>query len=225
MRITIESTELARGQLYNENPVGMAINGEDLIQEVELFRNEEMRFINRGNLRTNLTFGVHREFSSIHDAQLFRFTHRSVLSGLEGVCIITLEHINPAISLAMDHAVLGGVSFPSGQRNRGISTWAEYTISGGLVKPAGELPGLLPSIMRSWSAEIPAGQQIITIEKSFPESPSRVVCHLSPPNDASPVTTAWVLRNTITANSFQVRLGAALPSSGYHLDLTAYFDQ
>jgi len=75
MKITYAQLTLARGEAYNEEPVGLRVESAHEVQELRYLRASQQSAANRGNLRSRVSFSVTRRHASEADALRFSLTH------------------------------------------------------------------------------------------------------------------------------------------------------
>ncbi|HSI83908.1 MAG: hypothetical protein ACAI35_04370 [Candidatus Methylacidiphilales bacterium] len=129
MVIKVNNFTLADGvnmQLLT-GPSGLQINGVDMSQQVPTLRASSMRFLNRGNRLTTVSFTVMRKHADLLAAERWMLEHERDLPR-DGVITLTAKHPTNGyeISLFMAEAMVMPQS-----TYLGISTRHSYTITGG----------------------------------------------------------------------------------------------
>lgn len=130
MIVRIGDFTLARGRAYRESPIGLAVAGSRMVQASPALRAKAKRHFDRGNHQTQCSFGVSRRHVSLEDAQEFTLLHAAQMQDRSGLVIFITESI-PVRAMAME-GLIQSVTFSHGGLHRGISTFAQYTIIGGI---------------------------------------------------------------------------------------------
>ena len=128
MFIAVNNYVLADGINFHvlTGPSGLQINGVDITQQASLLRATSMRFINRGNRMTNISFSVKRKHNSLLEAERFMLEHERDLPRLGVLTLTTRGTGGYEVSLYMAEAIVIPQSVYAG-----ITTQHTYQIQGG----------------------------------------------------------------------------------------------
>lgn len=130
MIVRIGDFTLARGRAYRESPIGLSVTGTRMVQASPAIRAAAQRHFDRRNHQTQVTFGVSRLHVSLEEAQEFTLLHSAQMQDRSGLVIFITESM-PMRAMAME-GIVQTVAFGHGGLHRGVSTFAQYTILGGV---------------------------------------------------------------------------------------------
>ena len=107
------------------------INGEILTQENNYLRSQTGEVVDRGNLKTTITFGTSRLFATANEAEMFSADYDST-SPRSGTLI--LEFVQPLGSVTRRY-LRKAVVFPPVRQVIGCTVILNYTVRGGAITP------------------------------------------------------------------------------------------
>ncbi len=127
--VLLASPDPALGRI---GPSGIQLNGQQVVDEVALFRAVEGSFYGRKGQTTELKFRVTAQFASLRLAQEFVFTHQGDLSE-NGDLAIKCGPTGDTSTATLADAAYASVSIV---QVIGLSVVVEYTFRGGLFAVA-----------------------------------------------------------------------------------------
>lgn len=127
--LLLASSNPALGRI---GPSGMALNGQQVVDEIDLFRAIETTFYGREGKSSDLRFRVTALFATLREAQEFYFTHHSDIVANDDLTISTGE-TGDTSDVVLTAAAAASVSMIS---MLGLSVIVEYNFRGGLFAVA-----------------------------------------------------------------------------------------
>lgn len=223
MRITFGTAELASDDLAlgRVGPVGLALNGSEIVEAVEFFRAAYTTFIERGGRSQEVSFSVERFFASEARALRFLARHHDELPSA-GDLRMTLD----GETLALPDAKLASVG--RGEW-RGLSCRVNYTLRGSAWSADYDpLPEPDPAMTRTGLATVAADALSVAVVFSspLPAAPQWVPgAVLQMPTAGGDVIFASPIADTITASGLTFALSGPPSSSGYKLPYQAHYSE
>lgn len=225
MRITIESTLLADGTLLAPHS-GLAVNGQQLVDDAQFFRAANATYFARGNAGVLLQFGVNRLFSSVRRAEAFALTH---FDGLPKSGLVACEcgEEGDTETAYLRDAVLESAAITG---YRGCSVQVQYTIRGSRFEsdvPEEEIPGEPDDaegefiVLRRGKVNIANGAKTVDVVFSAPLSVVPIVSPTVSRPAGGDAIWATVDEDSVTVNGFTASLSGAAPDGNYKLHYIA----
>ncbi len=226
MRIKIESTILADPDpaLGRFGPAGLSINGQQIVDEADIFRAAAPIYYSRGGGGVTLQFTVSRSFDTLAAAERFQLMHWDSIPR-EGLIICECGE-NSDVPIYLRNAVLEAVQLPS---LRGGVVTVQYTIKGPFFEsdiPEDEIPGEPDPgeedvVTRRSRVAIAAAQTSVAVLFSSPLSSVPTINPTISRPAASPVITCSLREDSISIDGFTVDLSAETPDANYVLHYIA----
>jgi hypothetical protein len=217
MRTTFGTAELAHPNpaLGRVGTVGLALNGRQLVDEVEFFRAARLAVFARGVRSQEASFAVHRFFASEAAALVFATTHHNDLPN-QADLILTLD----GQTVALANAALQGV-----QREEwsGCYVRMRYTFIGSAWSTdASPLPDPDPDMTRRANLALDTdATSVAVVFSSALSGVPFVQATVLMPTVGGDVIFASVIEDTITAAGFTAALSGPVPGAGYKLSYRA----
>lgn len=215
MEIYYGNTQLASSGV--DGPSGLRINGQQVVDEVGLFRASAQTFYGRGNKSTRVAFSRWWYFGSIKAAEVHCARHHAELS-VQADLILVAGETGDQQELVLADAVFVNCS----HEQRGRSVLTTYEFAGGVFASEDvELPDE-SELVKAGTIDLSANDETkaVAFDVAFGGVPRGVTVTVLAPN-GEPGFAAWVDHSTLTANGFTAKLGAAVPGAGYKLSWIA----
>jgi|GEM_PF-6249462 len=203
----------------------VSVNGQSVIEVVDIVRAAAKRFFSRGNKAVTLEFSVRREFATHHECQKYLLTHFTTLPD-SGLCQVTCGVPGEAgqEDVYLYNAVLAAT--PQGTFN-GVEAIVRYSIQAGQVSTAVP-PGFL---LAPGGTVIKFGQQAIaaaidTVAVVFatafaPGATVVVTANIAKPSGSGSNIFVTVRADLVTVNGFTAELSGPTPDANHKLNWTA----
>lgn len=222
MRTTFGTAELTHPNpaLGRVGTVGLALNGRQLVDEVEFFHAATIAVFARGVRSQEVSFAVHRFFATEAAALRFLATHHNDLPD-QADLICTLGEQ----TVALPNAALQGV-----QREEwsGCYVRIRYTFVGSAwASDVSPLPEPDPDMTRSGLVSIAEGATTVAVEFSsaLPGVPVVDGAVVQMPTAGGDVIFAAPIEDTITAEGFTYALSGPTPAAGYKVRYNARYSE
>lgn len=204
----------------------VSVNGQSVIEAVDIIRAAAKRFFSRGNKAVTLEFSVRREFATHHECQKYLLTHFTTLPNF-GLCQVTCGVTGEAGSedVYFYNAVLAAT--PQGTF-AGVEAIVRYSIQAGTVTTAVP-PGFL--IAPGGGTVIKLGKQAISsaadtvavvFPAAFPVGTIVIVtANVAKPSGSGSNIFATVRDDLVSINGFTAELSGPTPDANHKLNWTA----
>jgi hypothetical protein len=230
VRIAYSGTTLAADG-FLAPPRDLGLNGQQLVQTVQLPRALYTLFLSRGNRSVDFTFTVERFFDTAADAAYFELTHQNDLPDTGLFIVQCADDDDPSLNLRLTGPAFQGVSFAAGSL-KGQSLLVSYHFVGSVFLPTtiSISPGADPestyypelgvTVKKNYLTLLAgATSAAITFASPYEGSP-QVYVELIPVSGQPIVGRA--LRGQATNTGFIVDFAAPLPVDGYVLSWIAF---
>lgn len=127
MKILLGTTSLVRGEAFGEYPIGLKISGQRTVQVLSALRGQEIRALDRGNLKTVIEFRVRKKHKTAEEAQIYALKQATELNGLQDTFLLESEPSH--LTYSLKNAVVTEVISTS----NGNTSEHAYRITGGSV--------------------------------------------------------------------------------------------
>lgn len=228
MEITIATTLLASPDLAlgRVGPAGLAVNGQQILDDADFFRAAAPTFFVRGTEGVTLQFSVTRLFSSVRAAEAFILLHFNS-TPLEGLLTCTCGDAGDTQTVYLRDAKVQTVQLPG---YRGTSVGVQYTIRGAEFTsdvPPEEIPGEPDDgegefiVLRRGKIAIDAAAESVDVVFSSPLSSVPVVTATVSRPAGSPKVGCTLDEDSVTITGFSVELDAPTPDGTFKLHYIA----
>lgn len=222
MRISYASIPLAHGNpaFGMVGPAGLALNGRQVVDEVEFFNAVTASFFERGARSVDFSFSVARIFDSPGEAQAWTLLHYGDLPDA-GTLRVTCDGLGgadgPTVVLP---AVFDGPQF---QDLRGSTVTVRYAFRGpAWSSDESPVPDPDPAMTRRANIAIADGATSVAVVFGTPMSGAPfVTCTVLMPTAGGDVVIATIVEDTITAEGFTAALSGPVSGDGYKLSYFA----
>jgi hypothetical protein len=203
----------------------VSVNGQSVVEAVDIVRAAAKRFFSRGNKAVTLEFSVRREFATHHEAQKYVLTHFTTLPDF-GLCQVTCGVPGEAgpEDVFLYNAVLSAT--PQGTF-AGVEVIVRYSIQAGTVTTAVPPEFLLApggTVIKLGKQAIASGVDTVAVVFAVAFAPGTTVVVTS--NVAKPSGTGsnifpTVRDDLVTVNGFTAELSGPTPDALHKLNWTA----
>lgn len=217
MRIRINDIYLTGDFL--ELPRGLAVNGQQVVDEVQFFRAIAASYFGRGNRSLAISWSIERTHDSVKEAQVFLLTHYKDLPN-EGDVVFECGFPGDTQNVVLADAVLEAVAQGA---HSGRCTVFSYTLRGG--QPSTDIiPGDVEvdeDVTRRSTVAIGSGETSVDVgfANAMTGTPTVVAVVVTP--DGGDQIFCTVTESSISASGFSAVLSGPAPGSGYKLSYIA----
>jgi hypothetical protein len=185
-----------------------------VIDPAELFRATAMTYYSRGNLSTDLSFSVRRQFASRKDAEVYAMLHAATLANKATLMVIAGDGANTQ-QLNLQNAVLVSVTVKA----EGVEAEAAYTFQAGSFDSTDiPVPGAGQDYVKRFAAALTIGTDYIDVvfDTPFGVTPTAVIGNIAMPAGGFSIPCTPDL-STLTASAVRFYFGATIPAANYQL--------
>lgn len=209
----LASSNVALGRI---GPVGLSLNGQELVEVTPLFLAAAAGVFPRGNGSEVLSFAVDRFFSSAEAAGLWLLAHRGQLAAQADLLITMGESGATLVDACLEEV--------RREEWRGSRVRVRYTFRGvEWDAPAPPDPEPTPTMNRRGTQAIASGATSVTVSFAALAGVPTVQCTVLMPTAGGDIIFAAVRADTITAEGFTADLSGPTPGTGYLLSYRAEY--
>jgi hypothetical protein len=224
MKIVFGGIQLTDWSDYPAQDV--SVNGQSVIEAIDIVRAATKRFFSRGNKAVTLEFSVRREFDTNHEAQKYLLTHFSALPDF-GLCQVTCgvpgEEADEE-DVFLYNAVLS--ASPQGTFS-GVEVIVRYTIQAGQVTTDVLSEFLIPvggTLIKLGKQAIGNGVDSVAVvfPSAFPVGTTVIAtANVAKPSGSGSNIFATVRDDLVSINGFTAELSGPTPDANHKLNWTA----
>ena len=185
-----------------------------IIDPAELFRATEMTYYSRGNLSTDLSFSVRRQFSSRRDAEVYAMLHAATLANKATLMVIAGDG-GDTQQLNLQNAVLTQVTVKA----EGVESEASYQFQAGSFDTTDiPVPSTGQDYVKRFAKALTIGTDYadVTFDTPFGVTPTAVIGNIAMPLGGFSIPCTPDL-STLTASGVRFYFGATIPAADYSL--------